>query len=105
MDRPGGRPAKSRVRESFALAVSAAVGWLAYFLRRWGDRWFAMNDTEAHWRGWQITKVLGGLGRRYRDTRFETLAACTRCAGADIWPDALCGPCPGTGQSPLREVT
>ncbi|HJZ03547.1 MAG TPA: hypothetical protein VJ305_22745 [Streptosporangiaceae bacterium] len=48
------------------------VDWLAYLLRRWGDRWFAANDTEAYWRGWQITKTHGGLGRRYRDIRFET---------------------------------
>jgi len=26
-----------------------ALDWAAYFLRRWGDRWFAMNDTEAYW--------------------------------------------------------
>ena len=105
MDRPGGRPAKSRVRESFALAVSVALDWLAYFLRLWGDRWFAMNDTEAHWRGWQITKALSGLGRHYRDTRFETLAACARYGGAEIWSDAPRGPCPGTGRSSLGEVT
>jgi hypothetical protein len=53
-----------------ALAAGVVLNWLAYFLRRWGDRWFARNDTEASWRGWQITKMLGGLGRRYRDARF-----------------------------------
>ena len=31
-----------------------------------------MNDTEAYWWGWQITKTFAGVGRRYRDIRFET---------------------------------
>jgi hypothetical protein len=82
-DRPTGRPAGSRIRDSLALVAQVALDRLAYFLRRWGDRWFAMNDTEAHWWGWQISKEPGSLGRRYRDTRFDTLAACARCAGAD----------------------
>jgi hypothetical protein len=105
MDRRGGRPARSRIRESLALAVSVALDRLAYFLRRRADRWFALNDTEAYWRGWQITKAPGGLGRRYRDTRFQTLAACAQCAGAGAWPDAPCGPCLGTGRIALGEVS
>jgi hypothetical protein len=54
-------------------AFGLVVGWLAYFLRRLGDRQFAVTDTEAFWWGWQITKTAGGLGRRYRDTRFDAL--------------------------------
>jgi hypothetical protein len=82
-----------------------ARDWLAYFLRRWGDRRFAMIDTEASWWGWQITKTLGGLGRRYRDIRFDTLAACLQCAGAGVWTDAPCRPCLGTGRITLEEVS
>jgi hypothetical protein len=85
--------------------ASAALDWLAYLLRRCGDRWFAMNDTEAYWRGWQITKTHGGLGRRYRDLRFDTLAACAQCAGAGEWADAPCGPCLGTGRITIAEVS
>jgi hypothetical protein len=48
------------------LSGLAAIPW------RLGDRLFFMNDTEAYWRGWQITKTQGGLGRRYRDLRFGT---------------------------------
>ena len=99
-ERPG-----SRVRDTLALAISVALDWLAYLLRRCGDRWFAMNDTEAYWRGWQITKTHGGLGRRYRDLRFDTLAACAQCAGAGEWADAPCGPCLGTGRITLGEVS
>jgi hypothetical protein len=71
-ERAGGRTAGRRVRDALVLAVAAALGWVAYFLRRSGDRWFAMNDTEAYWRGWRITKTRGGLGRRYCDVRFGT---------------------------------
>ena len=99
-----GRPG-SRVRDTLVLAISVALDWLAYLLRRCGDRWFAMNDTEAYWRGWQITKTHGGLGRRYRDLRFDTLAACAQCAGAGEWADAPCGPCLGTGRITLGEVS
>jgi hypothetical protein len=98
MERRDGRSARARLRDALTLAAGVALDWLAYFLRRGGDRRFAMNDTEAYWRGWQITKTLAGLGRRYRDIRFGTLAACARCAGAGVWADAPCGPCLGTGR-------
>ena len=104
-DREGGRPAGGRARDALGLAAEVALGWLAYFLRRRGDRWFARNDTEAYWWGWQITKARGGLTRRYRDTRFDTLAACARCAGAGAWADMRCGPCLGTGRITLGEVS
>ena len=42
---------------------------------------FTVNDTEAAWRGWQITKAHGGLGRGYRDPRFDKLAECRMCRG------------------------
>ena len=99
-ERPG-----SRMRDTLVLAMSVALDWLAYLLRRCGDRWFAMNDTEAYWRGWQITKTHGGLGRRYRDLRFDTLAACAQCAGAGERADAPCGPCLGTGRITIGEVS
>jgi hypothetical protein len=47
-----------------------------------------VNDTEAYWWGWQVAKARGGLGRRYRDTRFDTLAACARCAGGGAEADS-----------------
>ena len=102
-ERSGRRPLGSRVRD--ALVFVMGVDWLACLLRRWGDRWFAMNDTEAYWRGWQITKTHAGLGRRYRDIRYDTLAACAQCAGAGVRADAPCGPCLGTGRITLGEVS
>lgn len=60
--------------------------WLACLPGRLGDQLFTMNDAEASWRGWQITKVYGGFGRRNRDPRFDGLSAhpdeAGRCAGA-----------------------
>jgi hypothetical protein len=82
-----------------------ALDRLARFARRWGDRRFAMVDTEAAWWGWRITKTLGGLRRRYRDIRFDTLARCLQCAGAGVWTDAPCAPCLGTGRVNLGEVS
>ena len=101
-ERPDGRSARTRIWDSLTLAVGVAVDWLAYFPRRWGDRQFAVNDAEAYWWGWQITKTLGGLGRRYRDIRFDTLAACARCAGAGRCGDE---PCLGMGRVTLGEAS
>jgi hypothetical protein len=67
-------PGRSRIWVAFGLAAGAALDGLTYSLRRRGDRWFAANDTEASWWGWQITKTHGGLGRGYRDPRFDPLA-------------------------------
>jgi hypothetical protein len=67
-------PGGSRIWAAFGLAVGVALDWLTCSLRRRSDRWFAANDTEAYWWEWQITKTHGGLGRSYRDPRFDTLA-------------------------------
>jgi DnaJ-class molecular chaperone len=69
-----------------------------------------MNDTEAYWRGWQITRTRGGLARSYRDPRFDTLAECARCRGtgvngAGVNTDLPCAPCLGTGRITLGEVS
>ena len=72
-----------------------------------GDRLFVMNDTEAYWRGWQMTRTHGGLGRRYRDPRFAALARCRTCNGtgrtadlgtADHTSYRPCARCRGTGR-------
>jgi hypothetical protein len=72
------------------LAIGAAL--VAHSLmslpRRFGDRLFAMNDTEAYWRGWQIVRVRGGLTRRYRDPEFDMHAgnAYGQGGAAPSWP-------------------
>ncbi len=52
--------------------ATAQIRILAAIPRRLGDGMFTMNDAEAYWHDWQITKTLGGLARRYRDPRFGT---------------------------------
>lgn len=96
-----------RVRLGGILVIAAGVllSSLGAAPRRLGDRLFAMNDTEAYWRGWQIIKVQGGLGRRYRDSRFDTLAECASCRGSSGGAGAPCGRCRGTGRVSLEGVS
>jgi hypothetical protein len=75
-DRAGGRRLGVRIRAALAIVGTIVGDWLASVARRVGYRLFAMNDDEACWRGWRIIQLYGGLGRRYRDPRFDTLAGC-----------------------------
>ena len=71
------RTSTSGVR--FGIFLTVGAGFLAdsltSFPRRISDRLFAINDAEAGWRRWQVTEALGGLGRQYRDARWDALAA------------------------------
>jgi hypothetical protein len=60
---------------AFRSATASLAGWLVSLPHRAGARLFAMNDTEAGWRGWEVTELHGGLGRSYRDSRFDLLWA------------------------------
>jgi len=60
---------------AFRSATASLAGWLASLPHRVGARLFAMNDTEAGWRGWEITELRSGLGRSYHDPRFDLLRA------------------------------
>ena len=94
-----------RLGRILALVGRVLFSWLTAIPRRLGDRLFGMNDTEAYWRGWQITKTHGGLARRYRDPRFDTLAECPQCHGAGVTADQPCPPCLGTGRITLGDRT
>jgi len=50
--------------------VAAIGAWLADVPLWIGSHLFMSGDEEACWHGWQITRLHGGLGRGYRDTRF-----------------------------------
>ena len=86
------------------LAARVLLSWLRALPRRLGDRLFAMNDAEAYWRSWQTTRTHGGLGRRYRDPRFDALAECPKCQGSGPTADHLCLPCQDTGRITSGEV-
>jgi len=87
------------------IAGRVLLSWLAALPRRLGDQLFAMNDAEAYWRSWQITRTHGGLARAYRDPRFDTLARCPKCRGAGGTASLPCAPCAGTGRISLGEVS
>jgi hypothetical protein len=99
------RGALARAARALAIAGQVLLSWLAAIPRRLGDRLFAMNDAEAYWHNWQIIRTHGGLGRRYRDPQFDTLAECPKCRGAGVTGDLPCPPCLGTGRVTLGEVS
>ncbi len=71
-----------------------------------GERLFAADDATAQRHGWQVTPVHGGLGRRYRDPRFDSLVRCAVCAGTgrtDGRAATPCAPCAGTGRRTLGQ--
>jgi hypothetical protein len=89
---------------ALGLAAWVLLGWLAAIPRWLGDRLFAANDAEAFFWSWQITRVHAGLGRRYRDPWFDTLAECGRCRGAGTAGGGPCPSCAGTGRITLGGV-
>jgi len=95
------RRALARAARAVAIGGQVLLGWLAAIPSRLGDRLLAMNDAEAYWRDWQIIRTHGGLGRRYRDPQFGTLAECPKCRGAGVTADLPCLPCLGTGRVTL----
>ncbi len=100
-----GRSPGRRAGHVLAVIGPVLLSWLVALPRRLGDRLFAMNDAEAYWRDWQITRTHGGLGRRYRDPRFGTLAECPKCHGPGVTADLPCPPCLGTGRIIFGEVS
>ena len=73
--------------------------WLAGHMRRMGNRLFAVHDAQARQHVSQITLRRGGLGRSYRDPRFDLLVTCPDCHGTGIdADDGPCDGCPGTGR-------
>lgn len=80
------------------------AGWLARLVQAAGDRLFAANDREAGWHGWEVTRYQGGLGRGYRDPRFDTLMACPVCEGSGVAGRDVCIRCGGTGRT-VRAVS
>lgn len=61
---------------------------------RIANRLFAAEDDRARARGWQVRPISGGLGRGYRDPRWDMIRACDNCA--DFGADPDCPVCGGT---------
>jgi hypothetical protein len=96
---PGQEKPARQAQSTPGVILAVLANWLAIIPRRLGDRLFAPNDTEAFMWGWEITRIHAGLGRRYRDHRFATLAECARCRGAGTRGGTPCVPCLGTGRT------
>lgn len=74
--------------------VSAARKHLSTVFAQVGDLIFASSDEEARWRAWDIQVRQVGLGRRYRDRRFDTRVPCLRCPGIGAEADgSACRDC------------
>jgi hypothetical protein len=58
-------------RHGTVTIFAGLAAWPADVSHRAGERLFMSCDEEACWRGWEITPLWGGLGRRYRDPRFS----------------------------------
>jgi hypothetical protein len=73
-------------------------------LARVALRIFAAPDADARQHGWQITITNDGLGRIYRDPRFDRLRTCPACKGHGRYPrDTICSTCDGTGRIVLDQ--
>ena len=79
-------------------ARTRLIRWLRKRAETAGQRLFACDDLRAIHNGWQITTRCGGLGRQYRDPRFDTLRSCPRCAGRGTAGGEPCGACAATGR-------
>jgi hypothetical protein len=72
-------------------------------LARIAQRIFSAPDADARRHGWQITITNDGLGRSYRDPRFDRLRACSACEGQGCYPrDTICSVCDGAGRIRLN---
>jgi len=92
------RPAIDTWTAVVAGLLALAADYLTTLPRRIGNRLFAMNDAEAGWSGWQAINAYGGLGRRYRDPRFDLLRECPQCAGSGTQAGQECPACLGAGR-------
>ena len=76
--------------------------------RRWiirlADRLHAAEDARAQRRGWQITPTSGGMGRQYRDPRWDLIAACEDCGGEGVHGAHCCVTCQGRGTVRLDQA-
>jgi len=74
--------------------------WITNLLSRLEERIFHKSDARAAERGWEVRRTGRGLGRSYRDPRFDLLAACAECGGTGFVGAAphRCHVCGGSGR-------
>lgn len=57
---------------SYLTSESGMVQWIIAGLHSIEEWWFAADDATARACGWQVKVKSGGLGRSYRDPRFDS---------------------------------
>jgi hypothetical protein len=68
--------------------------WTARCVQQLGDLVFAVKDAEAAWHAWEVEPRYAGLGRLYRDQRFDGLVSCPRCHRVStVAGSAVCKQC------------
>lgn len=89
------RTTRTYLYKAFALVRA----WLHARVMQLGNHIFATTDAAARRQGWQVIPIGAGLGRQYRDPRFDSLSACTRCGGPGARATGdPCQACGGTGR-------
>jgi hypothetical protein len=90
----------ANVRYAIRRAVAIVAAGLTGLPRRVGRRLFYMNDLEARWRNWEVIETSGGLGRQYRDRRFDLISAQfpPRPGVPEAWDDHWDGRSSGSGK-------
>lgn len=61
------------------------------------DRLFVAEDAVARARGWEISRSPNGLGRVYRDPRWDLILECKVCRGGADSGGESCPLCAGRG--------
>lgn len=78
---------------------SRLFAWVRAAIETLGRWLFASSDATARNYGWQVTPIQLGLGRQYRDPRFDTLTSGPACGGRRVTAlRSSCQRCSGTGR-------
>jgi hypothetical protein len=88
----------SNLADTKSDAYDTVVAQLGEMFRHLGERLFMSCDEEAWWRGWDITQRHAGLGRSYRDPRFDARRPVHRQLDP-LGEGSLCPPGDPSGQT------
>jgi hypothetical protein len=100
----------ARIRSAYALLAAEPeeppASWMCHYLTHAGNLLFAGKDREAGWHAWDVERRDAGLGRAYRDPRFDTLASCPRCHSVSTTADGtVCRQCSAADRLIRAETT
>lgn len=77
--------------------------WIRTAIDTFAQGLFASSDAAAQQYGWRVTPTRIGLGRQYRDPRFDTLMSCPGCRGRGVRSSGIkCPTCRGSGRVMIK---